>query len=68
MAVTRKASRYGAAFDALADRWAALEREHDVIHPDRNECGGVGGCPMMRRAVEIMQDMEQLLDDWRLKP
>lgn len=21
---------------------------HDAVHPDRNDCGGVGGCGLMR--------------------
>jgi hypothetical protein len=23
-------------------------RGHDAVHPDRNDCGGVGGCALMR--------------------
>lgn len=27
---------------------ADVVRGHDAVHPDRNECGGVGGCLLMR--------------------
>jgi hypothetical protein len=60
-------SRYGAEFDRLADRWAALEHEHDAVHPDRNDCGGVGGCPMMMQAVTLEQQMvDDALYAWRV--
>jgi hypothetical protein len=59
------ASRYGERFDLLADRWGTLEREHDEVHPDRNDCGGVGGCLMMRHATDLMQEMEDVLEEWR---
>jgi hypothetical protein len=25
---------------------------HDAVHPDRNDCGGVGGCALMRAEVD----------------
>lgn len=58
-------SRYGMRFDGLAERWANLEREHDAIHPDRNDCGGVGGCSMMLAAYEIRSEMIEALKVWR---
>lgn len=61
------ASRYGQEFDELADRWAALEGEHDLEHPDRGQCGGVGACPMMRRAYDLRSEMTDALDEWRPK-
>lgn len=60
------ASTYGAAFDGLAKRWAALENEHDRIHPDRSDCGGVGGCTMMAAAVDLKHEMVDALGDWRV--
>ena len=33
---------------ALAD----LVRAHDTVHPDRDMCGGVGRCLMMRTEVD----------------
>jgi len=27
---------------------ADVVRGHDAVHPDRNDCGGVGGCALMR--------------------
>lgn len=60
-------SRYGTTFDLLASRWAALEREHDVVHPDRDACGGVGGCVMMRRAHDLKTEMTDELEKWRKK-
>lgn len=27
---------------------ADVVRGHDAVHPDRNACGGVGGCALMR--------------------
>lgn len=59
-------SRYGRAFDELTDRWALLEREHDAVHPDRDECGGVGGCAMMRRCVDLEHQLVDALVDWRV--
>lgn len=58
-------SRYGRTFDDLVDRWSALEREHDVIHPDRADCGGVGGCTLMARAFDLRQEMGERLEEWR---
>lgn len=29
-------------------RHADVVRGHDAVHPDRNDCGGVGGCNLMR--------------------
>jgi hypothetical protein len=62
-----KASRYGVRFDRLADRWAALEREHDLVQPDRDECGGVGRCEMMRRAHDLQTEMMDELEKWRIR-
>jgi hypothetical protein len=56
---------YGVGFDNLAARWAWNENEHDRMHPDRGDCGGVGGCPMMRESVDLMQQMEDQLTKWR---
>lgn len=60
-------SRYGRDFDQLADRWATLEDEHDKQHPDRAQCGGVGGCSMMAAAVDLQQEMAEQLRDWRIR-
>ena len=66
--MAEKPSRYGRAFDNWAEEWGRLENEHDKMHPDRNDCGGVGGCPMMRAAVEAEHMMIDLLGKWRVKP
>lgn len=58
---------YGADFDRLAARWAAIEDEHDQDHPDRGECGGVGGCSMMFAAVRLQQEMVGALNAWRVR-
>jgi hypothetical protein len=58
-------SAYGAKFDNKAERWSVLEAEHDRQHPDRNECGGVGGCSMMFAAVTLEQEMIAALKEWR---
>lgn len=58
-------SRYGSEFDRLVSSWQALEDEHDPIHPDRDECGGVGGCPMMFAAVQLEARMIDELTEWR---
>ena len=57
--------QYGAEFDRVAARWAALENEHDRQHPDRGDCGGVGACSMMYAANVLEQDMGDALDVWR---
>lgn len=56
---------YGPAFDAAASRWATLEGEHDLIHPDRSDCGGVGGCSMMLAAHRLEECMHDALEAWR---
>lgn len=58
-------SRYGPKFDLLTNRWKILESEHDRMHPDRNECGGVGGCTLMRAAADLEQQMITELESWR---
>lgn len=58
-------TRYGATFDRLADRWAVIEGAHDEIHPNRSDCGGVGGCTMMAAAVDLEREMLNELDGWR---
>lgn len=63
--IPMEASRYGSAFDRLADRWRALETEHDQIHPDRDRCGGVGGCSLMYAAHDLETQMQEQLEDWR---
>jgi hypothetical protein len=60
-------TRYGAAFDRLADTWATIENEHDKHHPDRSECGGVGGCSMLFAAVGLENEMVEQLNDWRVR-
>ncbi len=60
------ASRYGADFDRLADTWAVLENEHDKMHPDRDVCGGVGGCSLMAAAYDLAEQMRLgALVSWR---
>lgn len=59
------ASIYGPEFDALAYLWAAFEREHDQVHPDRGECGGIGACELMAHAHDLMSNMEDALTAWR---
>ena len=58
-------SRYGGDFDEWAAEWARLENDHDRMHPDRDQCGGVGSCPMMREAVDIEQRLIGQLGSWR---
>jgi hypothetical protein len=58
-------SIYGQGFDNLAERWKHNENEHDRMHPDRGQCGGVGGCPMMREAVDLEHRMVEQLEEWR---
>lgn len=59
------ASVYGTEFDRLAKTWATLEHEHDRQHPDRDRCGGVGGCSMMFAAHDLATQMIDALDAWR---
>lgn len=64
-AQTKRTSRYGKRFDERADEWARLENAHDLMHPNRSDCGGVGGCPMMMAAVENEQSLIHWLEEWR---
>lgn len=38
-----------------------LYRAHDTVHPDKDECGGVGGCLMMRTEVVQQHQLEDYL-------
>lgn len=67
MKASPNTSRYGAQFDQLADRWKSLEYEHDQVHPDRGDCGGVGGCSMMAAGHDLETQMIEQMDDWRLQ-
>ena len=58
-------SQYGAEFDRLAARWAVIEDEHDKQHPDRSECGGVGGCSMLAAGCDLKHEMIDAFDRWR---
>ena len=58
-------SEYGDEFDRLAVKWRVIENVHDEIHPDRDQCGGVGGCSMMFAAIGIGHDMISALEVWR---
>jgi len=35
---------------------------HDAIHPDRNVCGGVGGCVLMMAEHEASEKVRDFLD------
>lgn len=48
---------YEADLNSLLDLYVA----HDHLHPDKNECGGVGRCLMMRTEVQTEQQLEELL-------
>jgi hypothetical protein len=58
-------SEYGHIFDDLARRWAVVENEHDRHHPERDRCGGVGGCSMMFAANQLESEMVDALTTWR---
>lgn len=58
-------SEYGAEFDRLAERWRVIENEHDRDHPNRSQCGGVGGCSIMFASVRLEQEMIEQLETWR---
>lgn len=58
-------SQYGAQFDRKAETWNVLEAEHDRHHPNRSECGGVGGCSMMFAANCLEQELIDALEKWR---
>jgi hypothetical protein len=60
-------SGYGPDFDLLAQRWSVIETEHDRHHPDRDHCGGVGGCSMMFAANTLESEMIEALHEWRVK-
>ena len=39
---------------------------HDHVHPERDVCGGVGGCLMLRAEVDIEVEIQNhLLDAYR---
>jgi hypothetical protein len=59
---------YGARFDSLAATWQFIENEHDKEHPNRGQCGGVGGCSLMFVAVRLQDEMIDALKEWRPTP
>jgi len=48
---------YEASLQTLMDLYEA----HDKQHPDKDQCGGVGSCLMMRTEVEAEQELERML-------
>lgn len=46
---------------AVRDHSAVL-RGHDAVHPDRDVCGGVGGCRLMLAEHETARDAVDLLE------
>jgi len=60
-------SIYGEEFDQLAAEWRTLENAHDREHPDRGDCGGVGGCTAMLLAVDLQHRMMDALWEWRTR-
>jgi len=43
-------------FEEELNQYLNLVQAHNAIHPDRDECGGVGKCLMMR--TECQQEQE----------
>lgn len=41
---------------------ADVVRGHDAVHPDRDACGGVGGCALMRAEHDAEQDVIEALE------
>jgi len=35
---------------------------HDAVHPDRNVCGGVGGCVLMLAEHDVSEKVRDYLD------
>lgn len=40
---------------------ADVVRGHDAVHPNRSDCGGMGGCALMRAEHEAEQEVIRLL-------
>lgn len=40
------------------NQYLDLARGHAAVHPDRNQCGGVGGCLMLRTEVDQLHEIE----------
>ena len=38
-------------------------RGHDAVHPDRDECGGVGGCALLRAECDAEDVVLRRLKD-----
>ena len=60
-------TQYGAQFDRFAEQWRVLENLHDEKHPNRSDCGGVGGCSMMYMAHTLEEKMVDALTEWRAR-
>lgn len=58
-------NQYGSKFDSIFERWMVIEGEHDRLHPERSQCGGVGGCSMMFVASQLENEMLEELTEQR---
>jgi hypothetical protein len=38
-------------------------RAHDTVHPDRSDCGGLGGCALLRAEYDTRQELTDTLTD-----
>jgi hypothetical protein len=43
------------------NQYLTLLRAHDSVHPGRNDCGGVGGCLLLRAEVDQENEITDLL-------
>lgn len=43
-------------------QYADVVRGHDAVHPDRNDCGGVGGCALMRAEHDAQEAITDRLE------
>lgn len=49
-----------ATFELGLNQLLDLTRGHRLVHPDSDQCGGVGTCLMMRTEVEQEQELQRL--------
>lgn len=47
--------------DAIRQRTDVV-RGHDAVHPNRNDCGGIGGCALMRAEHDAEEEVNDILD------
>lgn len=61
MITDRASANRAAALDSVMQQYVTLIRAHDHVHPDRNVCGGIGGCRLMQGEHDLEEEIAATL-------